>query len=189
LETFVTKKRNAISLTYSKEAWRLLANNFCKVLSNPDDLEARGAMQLGACLAGLAIENSMLGGSHATANPLTANYGIVHGQAVALMLPHVVRFNGEKFAPWYEELYNELTDETVDDVFSADKPSSGPDGIAGFITALLKRTNLSTTLTEAGVDRERIAGLAESAEKEWTGGFNPRPLNRKNLEQLYEQAY
>ena len=51
-------------------------------------------MQLGACLAGLAIENSMLGAGHALANPLTAAYGVAHGEAVALMLPHVVRRNG-----------------------------------------------------------------------------------------------
>ncbi len=64
------------------------------MLDDPDDLEARGGMQLGACFAGLAIENSMLGATHALANPLTTRYGIVHGQAIGLMLPHVIRFNG-----------------------------------------------------------------------------------------------
>ena len=59
-----------------------------------NNLEARGEMQLGACFAGLAIENSMLGAAHALANPLTANFGIAHGEAVALMLPHVIRHNG-----------------------------------------------------------------------------------------------
>ncbi len=43
-------------------------------------------MQLGAALAGLAIENSMLGAAHASANPLTARHNVVHGHAVALML-------------------------------------------------------------------------------------------------------
>ena len=63
-------------------------------------------MQLGACLAGLAIEHSMLGATHALANPLTAHYGIVHGQAIGLMLPHVIRFNGQQFGDWYGELLN-----------------------------------------------------------------------------------
>ncbi len=62
----------------------------------PIDLEARTGMQLGAAFAGLAIENSMLGATHALANPLTARYGIVHGQAIGLMLPHVIRFNGAR---------------------------------------------------------------------------------------------
>ena len=72
LETYVTKRRNEISLVFSREAWRLLAGNLARVLEDPNDLNARAAMQLGASLAGLAIENSMLGAAHALANPLTA---------------------------------------------------------------------------------------------------------------------
>ena len=51
-------------------------------------------MQLGAHLAGLAIEQSMLGAAHACANPLTARFGLTHGVALAILLPHVVRWNG-----------------------------------------------------------------------------------------------
>ena len=76
VETCVTKRRNPVSMQYSKEAWRLLEANFETVLQNPDDLEARAAMQLGAAYSGVAIENSMLGAAHALANPLTATYGI-----------------------------------------------------------------------------------------------------------------
>ncbi len=90
--------RNAMSLLFSREAWRLLEANFARVLDDPLDLEARSGMQLGACLAGLAIEHSMLGATHALANPLTAEYGIVHGQAIGLLLPHVIRFNGQRRA-------------------------------------------------------------------------------------------
>ena len=50
-------------------------------------------MQLGAAFAGTAIENTMLGAAHSAANPLTAHYGMVHGQAVGLMLPGVIAFN------------------------------------------------------------------------------------------------
>ena len=71
VETFVTKRRNPVSIMYSREAWRLLAGNFKTVLKDPNNLEARSAMQLGAAYAGVAIENSMLGASHALANPLT----------------------------------------------------------------------------------------------------------------------
>ena len=61
LETFVTTKRNSMSSFFSKESWRLLASNFHQVLTDPNDLDARASMQLGAAFAGLAIENSMLG--------------------------------------------------------------------------------------------------------------------------------
>src|SRR6185312_11258535 len=104
METYVTKRRNSLSLALSRDAWQHLAPNLSRVLAEPNDLEARGAVQLGACLAGLAIENSMLGAAHALANPLTAAYGIAHGEAIALMLPHVVRRNGEHVEAWYREL-------------------------------------------------------------------------------------
>ena len=104
LETLVTNRWSPISRVLSREAWRLLAGNFERVLQDPNDLDIRGAMQLGACFAGLAIENSMLGAAHGLANPLTTHYGIVHGQAVGLMLPHVIRFNASRVADIYGEL-------------------------------------------------------------------------------------
>ena len=77
-----------------------------RVLQKGGDLEARAGMLLGAALAGLAIENSMLGAAHAAANPLTAHFHIVHGQAVGMMLPAVIRFNAAdaETARVYEEL-------------------------------------------------------------------------------------
>src|SRR5262249_39091353 len=58
LESYVTAKRNRVAQMFSREAWRLLEPNLEVVLRSPDDLEARGAMQMGAFLAGTAIENS-----------------------------------------------------------------------------------------------------------------------------------
>src|SRR6185436_460681 len=104
VETFVTTRRTPISEIFSREAWQLLEPNYERVLRTPDDLEARGAMQLGAFYAGVAIENSMLGATHACANPLTARYGTAHGAAIAMLLPSVVRWNG----PIAEERYGEL---------------------------------------------------------------------------------
>ena len=102
VETYVTTKRTPVSEIFSREAWVLLEGNYERVLDQPDDLEARGAMQLGAFYAGVAIENSMLGATHACANPLTARYGTAHGAAIAMLLPSVVRWNeraaGDRYA-------------------------------------------------------------------------------------------
>ena len=81
-----------------------LAATIERVLRDPDDLDARGAMQLGAHFAGIAIENSMLGATHACANPLTAHYGTTHGVAIAALLPHVVRWNQSSAGELYREL-------------------------------------------------------------------------------------
>ncbi|MFP5288738.1 MAG: iron-containing alcohol dehydrogenase, partial [Thermoanaerobaculia bacterium] len=103
VESHVTTRGNAVSRMLSREAWRLLSASLETSLDG--DLAAVGDTLLGAHLAGAAIEASMLGAAHACANPLTARFGIVHGAAVGLMLPHVVRFNGEDR---YLELQGEL---------------------------------------------------------------------------------
>ena len=104
IESYVTTKRNPISQMFARQAWELLSTAFPVVLRQPDDVDARGQMQIGAFLAGAAIENSMLGAAHAAANPLTARYGTTHGVAVGLMLPHVVRWNAEVAGDLYRDL-------------------------------------------------------------------------------------
>ena len=95
LETAVTKKRTALSALFSRESFRLCMSGIERVLQDPSDLDARANMLLGSAFAGTAIENSMLGAAHSAANPLTARFGIPHGQAVGMMLPAIVRFNSE----------------------------------------------------------------------------------------------
>jgi alcohol dehydrogenase len=184
LETYVTKRRNSLSLAFSREAWRHLAPNLARVISDPKDLPARGAMQLGACLAGLAIENSMLGAVHALANPLTATYGIAHGEAIALMLPHVVRRNGQHAEAWYRELA-----ESDGDMSLADKSGSAADAIAGFVSEVSRRAGLAGKLSECDVSREDLPKLAIAATQQWTGKFNPVELSGDDYLKLYDAAF
>jgi len=96
VESYVCTARSPVSQMYAHEAWRLLSSNFDASLTDAGNAEVRGRMQLGAYLAGAAIECSMLGAAHAAANPLTARFDVTHGIAVAAMLPAVVHFNHEK---------------------------------------------------------------------------------------------
>ena len=184
LETYVTTRRNGVSMAFSREAWRLLSASYMRVLDYPDDLEARGDIQLGACFAGIAIENSMLGATHALANPLTANYDIIHGQAIAMMLPHVIRYNGAEFGTWYDELL-----EVTEGSNGCPAAGSGPIGLAAFVAELTERANLISRLSDAGVDRGKLPQLATEAADQWTGKFNPRKVNEEELLRLYETAY
>ena len=184
LESWVTTRRNPASLAFAREAWRLLAGNFLSVLNDPLNLDARGAMQLGASFAGMAIENSMLGAAHALANPLTTAYGIPHGQAIAVMLPHVVRFNGEQFRPWYLDLLSGGNGDTL-------LPGPGGDvaGLVDFVTNLVNHAGLETSLSALDVEKIRLPELAGEAAKQWTSRFNPRKVEEADLLALYEAAF
>jgi alcohol dehydrogenase class IV len=184
LETYVTKVRNPASLAFSREAWLLLGENFPRVLTEPENLEARAGMQLGASFAGLAIENSMLGATHALANPLTTRYGIVHGQAIGLMLPHVIRFNGAQFGNWYRNLL-----EGTGGANGFPHPQSGFQGLADFVGELVHRAGLAGRLSQCGVEQAKLPELAAEAAKQWTGTFNPRRVGEAELLSLYEAAF
>ena len=175
IETYVTKKRNEVSQSLSREAWRLLSHNFPRVIESPDDMEARGGMQLGACFAGLAIENSMLGAAHALANPVTAKYGTPHGQAVGLMLPHVVRHNAQ--------------DNAIGQMYADLKEISGDEDLAGRLSSLLELAGLKSKLSDLAVDENSLPELADGASQQWTGTFNPVPVDAVSLLQIYQAAF
>ena len=184
VETYVTKVRNPASLAFSREAWLLLSENFARVLDDPTDIEARSGMQLGACFAGLAIENSMLGATHALANPLTAHFGVPHGQAIALMLPHVIRYNGAEFGSWYRDLL-----ENTGGTNGSGGRRHEADLLADLVLSFAEKAKLSTRLAQLGIDHEVLPRLAADAANQWTGKFNPRPVEEPQLLALYEQAY
>lgn len=182
LETYVTKPRNIVSQLFSRRAWQLLAKAFPKVIEQPDNLEARGAMLLGAHWAGAAIEYSMLGATHALANPLSAHFDLTHGVAIAVMLPHVIRYNGEVAGKQYGELAADLG------LCDATDPAA-PRRLADFVRTQAARAGLPTTLAECGVDPERIPQMADEAARQWTGRFNPRPVDADHLKELYQCAF
>jgi alcohol dehydrogenase len=181
LESYVTRSRNPLSQMFAREAWKLLEVNLERVLANPKDLEARAAMQMGAFQAGTAIENSMLGVCHACANPLTAHYGITHGLAIAIMLPHVIAFN----APVVSELYADLVEEAG--LANGTRDVAGQI-LAARIRALVKLAYLPTTLTSCGISGGILSVLAEEASRQWTARFNPRPVTERDILAIYEMA-
>jgi alcohol dehydrogenase len=181
VETYVTTKRNAASELFSREAWALLEANYERVISEPGDIEARGAMQLGAYWAGLAIENSMLGAAHACANPLTANYGTDHGVAIGLMLPHVVRWNGAVAGERYRQLLAR----------GSAPPHRGDPGeaLALGLEELRAIGGLPRGLKAVDVPEADLERLAEEASAQWTGQFNPRPFSASTALTLYKRAW
>src|SRR5262245_45204996 len=186
VETAVAKRRNPLSLMYSREAFKLCVRSLPEILINPNDLEARGNMQLGAAFAGLAVENSMLGAAHAAANPLTAHYGIVHGQAVGMMLPYVVRFNGRD--PEALKAYAELAS-APEIACMSDGLEAALEALIDHLEMLLNIAQMPRSLAECGVEAAMIPTLADEAAKQWTATFNPRPITAKDFALLYEQAF
>ena len=183
VETYVTTKRNPLSELFSREAWRLLEPNYERVLSQPDNLEARGAMQLGAYYAGVAIENSMLGATHACANPLTARYGTAHGAAIAMLLPAVVRWNERIAGNDYASLLSWSS------IAGRNNHLTPTEGLARRLEELAEAGGLRSNLRAAGVKEIELPELAADAAEQWTGTFNPRPFDKQGAIEVYQCVY
>lgn len=171
VETAGTTKRSPVSRELSREAWQLLSPAYAKAVADPSDDAARRDMLLGAHLAGCAIEKSMLGAAHACANPLTARFGIVHGVAVGLLLPHVIRFNAAEGNNPYSVL--------VEDA----------ETLAAQVEAMLDAAALPCRLSQLDVPRSALNELAEMAAMQWTAGFNPRRVDSDVLHAVYLAAF
>ncbi|RME93884.1 MAG: iron-containing alcohol dehydrogenase [Verrucomicrobia bacterium] len=136
----------------------------------------------------MAIELSMLGAAHAAANPLTARHGVVHGHAVALMLPHVVRFNGAD--PAVAEAYRVVAPEVVPDKAPERLPAAElVDALALGLERLMDQARLPRSLRALGLRENQLAALAADAAGQWTAGFNPRPVGAADFERLYRLAW
>jgi len=169
LETLVTVRQTPLSECFSRSAWRLIFSAFERMVRNPEDLDARGAMLLGAHFGGLAIENSNLGAAHACAYPLTDQFGLSHGASVALVLAQVVDWNSPVAGGRYRELY--------------------PGDLPARLREMAEMAGFARNLREAGIREEALPRLAEEAGKQWSGKFNPQPFNAAAALEIYQAAY
>ncbi len=171
VESLVCTKANPLSRLYSLAAWQHLEPNFETVLREPGNLPARAAMQLGSHFAGMAIEAAMLGVCHSCANPLTAHYGITHGTAIGLMLPHVVRYNAPMAEGWYRQL------------------AGDSESLFNRLRDLVSAAGLPSRLRDANVDEGILPLLAHEANQQWTARFNPRPVDEAAILEIYQEAF
>ena len=172
IESYVSRAANDISRSYALSGFRLMEDGIRRVATNPSDLLGRARMQLGAAMAGTAIENSMLGAAHSMANPLTAHFNIIHGQAVGTALPAVIRRNSQD--PAVAARYHELL-------------ASGP--LDAWVSARLKDLNLATSLSDLKVPGDRIPMLAREASTQWTAQFNPISFDSEDFAELYHACW
>jgi alcohol dehydrogenase len=115
---------------------------------------------------------------------LTARFGTVHGHAVGLMLPHVLRFNAED--PTARAAYGELMEYAG---LRVETSSDGQrvDAFAARIEALLQ-TAFPTPHAAICVPHSAIPDLAQEAAAQWTAQFNPRPVSAADFAALYHSA-
>lgn len=186
LESAVTRKRSKLSNRHSMLAFQLLNWSLPIVFSDPNNLAARGGALLGASHAGAAIEQSMLGAAHSMANPLTTRFGLIHGIAVGMALPSVMKFNAEETE--CRRIYADFA-RIVGIIEKECSDAEGTDMLIKRVEELLSLAKLSTYQNGFELDASAISELAAAASKQWTANFNPRTIKAHDFALLYEQLF
>jgi alcohol dehydrogenase class IV len=178
IEGYVSADWSAHGDARSLHALRMIRDNLERAVEyGESDEEARGNMLIAA---NLAITLS-LGSVHAMSHPVGAHFGVPHGVANAIHLPHVIRHNaagGEDIADRYRD---------IGELFDIQEPDIG-EALAQHITELIRRLGLPTRLSEAGVPESGIPALVEGAMGDGTTLLNPREMGEDDYAELYRSA-
>jgi alcohol dehydrogenase len=178
VEGYVSTEANPHQDARSIQALRIIRDNLVRAVENgEEDEDARGEMLVAANLA-ITIG---LGSVHAMSHSVGAHFGVPHGVANAIHLPHVIRHNargGAEIADRYRD---------VGEVFDVDDPDIG-EALAAHITELVARLGLPTRLSQAGVPEEAVPDLVEGAMGDGTTLLNPCEMGEEDYEALYRAA-
>ncbi|HMZ15241.1 MAG TPA: bifunctional acetaldehyde-CoA/alcohol dehydrogenase [Mycobacterium sp.] len=166
------------------QAARLIFDALPRAYRDPDDLEARTQMSNAATLAGLAFSNAFVGTNHALAHATGAAFGIPHGRANGIFLPHVLRYNTSlpsKFmpAPGYSAyIAPEKYAQVGSLIFGGHSPEDSRNRLFAGVDQLLEELHMPRSLREAGVAEadflEALPTLAMTAFEDLSNRTNPR---------------
>ena len=183
MEGYTTRAAWLMTDMFHLNAMALIYKNLDKAV-NEKDPKAIDNVGYGQYIAGMGFSNVGLGIVHSMAHSLGAFYDTPHGLANALLLPHVLRFNG-KICP---ELFRNmgraigLNMENLSDEEAVNK-------VADAVKDLAIRVGIPQTLKEIGIKREDLPKLAHQALNDVCTGGNPRKVTENDLLALYEGAY
>jgi len=190
LEAFTSKiKKNPLSDLLALEGLRLLGANIRTVCADGGNADARGAMLLGSMYGGMAFANAPVGAVHALAYPVGALFKVPHGLSNSLMLPHVLRYNGE--LPTAEALYAQMLPEAFPELAASALTSgrTGTDLFAQGFEDLANDLGIETRLSQVGIAEGDVGTLAAQAMLQTRLlPNNQREVTEKDAIALYNQA-
>lgn len=177
VESCWAKRRTPFSQTHALRAITLILGAFDQVQRDPHDREARAAMALASCEAGLAISQTRTTAVHAVSYPLTTLFGIAHGHACALTLASFIRFNAPSLANGQGTM-----------LWHAMGVSSAEEA-ARLVERLMDAVALERSLRRLGVDRAGVSRIVEQGFRPDRVDNNPRALTPAALRKMLHTLY
>lgn len=183
VEGYITKGAWELTDMLHLKAIEIIGRSLRSAVSG--DYAGREAMSLGQYIAGMGFSNVGLGIVHSMAHPLSAVYDIPHGKACAMLLTAVLKFNAPATGEKYREIARVMGVPNVDAMDEATYRQAAID----VIQKLADDVGIPKSLSEAGVKREDIPFLAESAFNDACTPGNPRDVSLEEIIGIYESIY
>ncbi len=187
IEAYTSRMANPMSDAQALHAIRLVVAHLETAVKDGANLAARSAMQSAATLAGWAFGSANVGLAHGMSHALGARYGVPHGAANAVVLPHVMRFNAVR--PEAALRLKEVAAALGAEGGGAD-PVARARAAADRVASLLVATGHPTRLSELRVPKEDLGPCSEAAFLDPANLTNARPvLSAAEIERLFQEAY
>ena len=184
IEGYITKDHNIMSQMFSMKAIELIYNNLDKAV-NEKDKDAIDKVGLGQYIAGMGFSNVGLGIVHSMAHQLGAVYDTPHGLANAILLPTVLKFNGEVCADLYKEIIT--TGFGINATKFTDEEAIKT--MCEKVKDLAEKVGITQTVKDVGAKKKDFEMLAEKAMQDPCKPGNPREVTKQDFIDLYEQAW
>lgn len=192
IEAYASKNvnNNPVSRMLAVEALKLLGGNIRTVIERPEDVDARSAMLLGSCLAGMAFANSPVAAVHALAYPIGGLFHIPHGLSNALVLTEVLRFNAAETANGSAARYAELAPHALPDFTDCGGTQANCAAFIEGLSQLSADVGLPPRLRDVGIGEEALPEMAREAMKQTRLLVNnPREVTQADALAIYRAAW
>ena len=171
IEAIHSLQREPIVDALALHAIRLIRENLLRSFEKGDDLVARGQMQIAATLAGISVSNGQPGMIHALAHTVGAKYGIPHGIAIAILLPHGIMYNLDECPDRYA-----MVAEAMGVRKAGMSDMDAGEAAANAIWKLTKKMGLPQRLRDVGVPEDGLKECAEASLYEGDIVYNPKTI-------------
>ncbi|GAX89008.1 iron-containing alcohol dehydrogenase [Effusibacillus lacus] len=183
IESYTSRMAYPISKALAREAIRLISGNLRQAVYNGDQLEARDKMLMGSLLAGLAFNNTRLGNCHAMSHPVSAMFGVPHGVANSILIPHVMEFNAMAVPELFADIAEDMGENTQGLTIMGKAWKS-----VESVVQLSRDIGIPNRLSDFNVKSDKIQEMAQDAMKSGNILVNPRKTSMDDLVALYEKA-
>lgn len=176
IEALLTPMYHPIAEAIAIEGIRLVAKNLVTAVEDGKNQQARSQMAMASSMGALAFQKG-LGVCHSLSHQVSAEYGVHHGLAIAILLPHTMEFNLEA-----------ARDKMTRIAFAMGEMSPSPEAAIKAVVRLNEKICLPATLSEVGVSEEGIPRMARNAMDDWCHRNNPRACTEEDMKALFLKA-